>query len=274
MEALRCLQAKIMAEFPQVDCQLESNHGVFLKATTKSSVTHGLRYLPNFHVIFTCLDKERFCSRLITYHGRSLDTFIFKRYDNKDTNLPKKVLAVLNTVTDGIKLCQGIEISKVSENCDCLIECFNDAIVARHKKCNFLLPSKSEVLECNKCQTLFFTKTEESYELVNKTGTIKTYPIEWSDETEQTKQEAEYLEQENNILIEPLIDFDINENDYDEPEFKSSAVNKKKRGRPLKIQSQFIPEIDPSTKRKRGRPRLVIPPNEIRPLPAQGFYIY
>ena len=65
---LQCLQAKIIAEFPEVDCYLDSNQGVFLKATTKSTVSHGLRYLPNFHVIFTCLDDDSFCSRLITYH--------------------------------------------------------------------------------------------------------------------------------------------------------------------------------------------------------------
>ena len=46
MEELRSLQAKITVEFPQVHCHLDSNQGVFLKATTKSSATHGLRYLP------------------------------------------------------------------------------------------------------------------------------------------------------------------------------------------------------------------------------------
>ena len=41
-----------------------------------------------------------------------------------------------------------------------------------------------------------------------------------------------------------------------------------KRGRPPKIQNQMMPKIGLSTKRKRGRPRLVIPANEIRALPA------
>ena len=53
LDGLHGLQEEITTEFPQLDCHLDSNQDVFLKVTSKSSVSHGLRYLPNFHVIFT-----------------------------------------------------------------------------------------------------------------------------------------------------------------------------------------------------------------------------
>lgn len=268
LEELKNLQAKIIEKFPLVDCQLDKNHGVFLKATTKSSVTSGLRYLPNFHVIFTYLDSDSFCSTLITYHGRSLDTFVFKNYESESkSDLPEKVLAVLNNVTDGIKLCQGIDLSRLSDSVDCLIECFNDTIVARHKKCTFLLPSKTEAMECSKCQKLFSIKREANYELENNgrkidpTSLVRTVLI---------KEEANYSGNDYNSLVEPVINYakyDHENIDYHEDYNMITKENKKKRGRPVKVQDKL--SLKSLSTRKRGRPRLVIPPNEIRPQPAK-----
>ena len=168
LEELGCLQAIITAEFPQMECHLDSDHGMFLKATSKSSVSSGLRYLPNFHVIFTHLDSGSFCSRLITYHGRSLDCFAFKcGVTESNITLPENVNSLLKNVSEGIKLCLGIHLShqdpilsNFPNQIDCLIECFDNAIVARHKKCTFLLPYSTIAAECNKCQTLVPIKRE------------------------------------------------------------------------------------------------------------------
>ena len=113
LDGLHGLQEEITIEFPQLDCHLDSNQDVFLKVTSKSSVSHGLRYLPNFHVIFTHLEVKKFGLRLITYHGRSLDSFVFECQE-KEGNilLPENVSAVLKYVAGGTKLCEGINISR------------------------------------------------------------------------------------------------------------------------------------------------------------------
>ena len=92
---------------------------------------------------------DYFCSRLITYHGRSIDTFIFKFDENK--KLPAKVCEALKSIDDEAKLCQGVDENLTQDG---LIECLNDIIVARHKKCKFMLPSETQSKTCEKCQTL------------------------------------------------------------------------------------------------------------------------
>ena len=85
IQELSCLQTLIAQEFPELDYYFHSKQ-MFLSVTKLSY--RGLKYLPSFHLIFTSLSKESFCSRLITYHGRSIDTFIFKCDDKK---IPSKV---------------------------------------------------------------------------------------------------------------------------------------------------------------------------------------
>ena len=117
LDGLPGLQAKITAEFPQLYCHMDSNQDVFLKVTSKSSVSHGLRYLPNFHVIFTHSEAESFGLRLITYHGRSLDSFVFECQKNESNILlPENVSAVLKYVAGGTKLCEGVNISRYSNS--------------------------------------------------------------------------------------------------------------------------------------------------------------
>ena len=144
-QELNCLKNLIAEEFPQLEFYFHSTE-MFLSVTKLSY--SGLKYLPTFHLIFTFVSKDSFCSRLITYHGRSLDTFIF-RCDNK--TLPSKVFEVVKSINDDANLCQGVD-ENVSQNG--LIECLNDIIVARHRKCRFLLPYDSQTRTCEKCLTL------------------------------------------------------------------------------------------------------------------------
>ena len=48
----------------------------FLKVTQFRP--HGLKYLPNFHLIFQVMDSESLSMSILTYHGRTLSTFFFK----------------------------------------------------------------------------------------------------------------------------------------------------------------------------------------------------
>ena len=131
IQELSGLQTLIAQEFPKLDFYFHPGE-MFLSVTKLSF--RGLKYLPSFHIIFTSVSKESFCSRLITYHGRSIDTFIFKC---DDTQLPSKVSDVLKDINNEAKLCQGVDENITKDG---LIECVNDIIVARHKKCKFILP--------------------------------------------------------------------------------------------------------------------------------------
>ena len=150
------LKTMITQEFPQLDCCFHSKE-MFLSVTKLSY--HGLRYLPSFHLIFTSVSNGSLCSRLITYHGRSIDTFIFKL--DTDKKLPSKVCEVLKSIDNEAKLCQGVDENLTHDG---LIECLNDIIVARHKKCKFILPSETQSEICEKCQTLLAKNIKKEFQ--------------------------------------------------------------------------------------------------------------
>ena len=194
IQQLSCLQTLIAQEFPELDYYFHSKQ-MFLSVTKLSY--RGLKYLPSFHLIFTSLSKESFCSRLITYHGRSIDTFIFKCDDKK---IPSKVIEVLKDINNEAKLCQGVD---ENVNRDGLIECINDIIVARHKKCKFMLPSDSQTETCEKCMTLLTKNIKKEFQAPIPRVKLKPDETDWDS-----------IDTKHNLPL--LIEFGERQNDFED----------------------------------------------------------
>ena len=285
LKELVWLRSKIIADFPTFDWKI-CDRGRFLKLTQSEDFC--LKYLPGFHLIISFLGgTQKFCSRLITYHGRSLDTFVFECIDKM---LPEKIVSVLKNLSQTLKLCQGVDAFKAVKCEDSLIEYLHDALVARHKKCKFLITSENEDLICEKCHMLFNVKKEVDIKSLEEDDNTSSDVFNIPDRPPQVKNERLGL----NLVVEPQMaeygefydnsyddsydnsyddimdnsyhnDEEDNDNDASwvpEPEVKrnSSGSERRKRGRPAKPK---VPNFV-SSNRTRGRPRLIVPPNEIR----------
>lgn len=200
---LKDLEEQIRKSFPELESKLYEQ---FLKISKVS--LQGLKFLANFSLIFSEIQECKFCVRLITYHGRTLDTIIFQ--STKEEIIPPKVCSMLLNLQDRIMLCQGVELEKanVDSKSSCLIECLNDIFIVRSQRCKFLLPSKSDTRECGECQKLAKIKEE----LVSE---IK------EDVIEESNDYNEFVDYEEDWMMIPEI-----LTDEEEP--------KKKRGRPAK----------------------------------------
>ena len=125
----------------------------FLKVTKYCA--EGIKFLPNFYLIFNLLDNEDLCMRVLTYHGRTLSTVFFKFTDSE---IPDKVAEALDEICGGgAKVCKGLVRSKNIPE-DCLVEYFNDTVIARSFQCSFLNPTDNE--QCNECQRLVGIKKD------------------------------------------------------------------------------------------------------------------
>merc|ERR1711963_802136 len=92
--------------------------------------------------------------RILSFNGRTLSTLLFKLVDSQ---VPNKVTKALEDIQVGAKMCRGIDRNKsVSE--DCLIEDFNDSVIARSFKCYYLITTENEL--CDECQRLVGIKKE------------------------------------------------------------------------------------------------------------------
>ena len=190
--------------------------------------------------------------RILTYHGRTLSTIFFKLTDSQ---IPQKVSEALHDIKDNAKVCQGIDRHKNAAD-DCIVEYFNDSLVARSVNCAFLITSTQEEC-CEECQRLVGIKQEVDIDRIETVPEEKKLKQETADlllidslKNEETVEEHTYEEYNNDGDWQPYDDYD-----YEPAEI---IPIKRKRGRPPK---------DPALKvhkepKKRGRPRLVYPPNE------------
>ena len=117
----------------------------FLKVT--QFLPHGLKYLPNFHLVFQVMDNERLSMSILTYHGRTLSTFFFKA---EGSSVPCEVDQALEDLSsEKAHLCQGVDRTCISapSSIDCLVEYFNDEIVARSANCRFLIATDASICQ-------------------------------------------------------------------------------------------------------------------------------
>ena len=248
MGDLKVLQNLITETKEDLKTELDTK---FLKVTKYRNA--GLRYLPNFHLIFSALDNGNLCMRFITYHGRTLSTIFFKL---NDAQVPNKITEALEDISVNAQVCKGLDRDKCTTE-DCLVEYFNDSVIARSFKCAFLIKSDTE--QCDECQRLI--------------GVKKEVDLDHIDSVPALLRKKPKIEPENLLLIESLKDeepeaeqtleefeneVDADWHPYDE-DYEYEEQPKKKRGRPRKEPSLTIQRIP----KKRGRPRLVYPPNEI-----------
>ena len=221
----------------------------------------GLQYLPNFHLIFTSITEGKYCLRLITFHGKTLDTFILKL----DEEMPEKVSKLLdNLASDKLRLCQGVDMSKVDKyEHNCLIECLNNLTIGRSMRCKFILEESSDSLECDECQKIIHIKKELELMKTDKVDPIYNVRIK--------------LDEEDDAYDPVDLDYDPDDydNEFDEDawgaeydEDETFTPTKKKRGRPPKDPTKVTVKKQSGPPKSRGRPRLVLPPDEIRQIPA------
>ena len=163
MEDLQWLDETIRRDFPQLECKIFDNDK-FVRVTRTSSGS-GLKFMPDFYLIFNSVNNGSFCLRLLTYNGRTLDTVMF-RCEHDQEQLPEKVNNQLVRMNQMMKLCQGTPKDTLTGQ-DCLIDYLNDAITARSFKCKFILnseimsPTTTEILlSCDECQKLIAMKKE------------------------------------------------------------------------------------------------------------------
>ena len=160
MEDLQWLDETIRRDFPQLECKIFDNDK-FVRVTR--TVGTGLKFMPDFYLIFNSVNNGGFCLRLLTYNGRTLDTVMFRCTADQE-QLPEKVNHQLVRMNQMMKLCQGTPKDTLTGQ-DCLIDYLNDAITTRSFKCKFILSevsevSTTEILSCDECQKLISMKKE------------------------------------------------------------------------------------------------------------------
>ena len=92
MEDLKLLQNTLAS---QPDFETHYYQDANFLRVTKYCSSKGLRYLPNFHLVFSALDNGNLCMRVLTFHGRTLSTIFFKL---TDAQVPQKVTEALEDI--------------------------------------------------------------------------------------------------------------------------------------------------------------------------------
>ena len=144
--------------------------------------------------------------RILTYHGRTLSTQFFTLTDQE---VPSKVTKVLEDIRNGATVCKGLVRTKSMTNEDCLIEYFNDTVIARSLQCTFLIANDSE--QCDECQRLVGLKNDVDL------NHIESLPA--SSLTKVPKQEAIEVEPDLPALNEH---FKLKEEEVEPDEFQRS----------------------------------------------------
>jgi hypothetical protein len=224
-DRLDWLQEAIKGKFPSMDSKV-FKEDKYLHVWTLSGP--GINFLPNFHLIFQSLKNDTFTMRLITYHGRTIDTKLFQCLDDQ---VPEQVVFMLTEYSKGLTLCLGYpkDTTVVDVNGN-FVECFNDSVVIRSSRCKFKLSSSpGDQQQCEECQRLNDLK-KEFFEGTNTT--VLKVKLE-TPNIDVIKDEE--LVQDNE---EEDADWQPFEEEYpplDEEELPLQSV-KRGRGRPRKIQ--------------------------------------
>ena len=160
MDKLSIIQQIILRDFGDVETNILSATKV-LHVWTEKSDSKGLFYFPNFHLIFQSHNEDTFTVKLVTFHGKTVDSLVFKTESHAENEaFPQIVSNFVQDYTSGFFLCPGVAKSEpmfdYSQN---LIECLNDNVIVRSQKCKFSM--KIDDQKCEECAKLIFKiKTE------------------------------------------------------------------------------------------------------------------
>lgn len=151
MEDLKNLEQIILKDHPALISNLLQSCQVLQVYQTKQENDQGLKYLPNFHLIFQTSLTEllTFSVKLATYHGKTVDNIVFKL--DTEGQIPTKVKQFIHRFTCGLALCQGLERHEAADfgQEDYLCEFFNDSIIVRSSLCQFI--AKNGGNKCDEC---------------------------------------------------------------------------------------------------------------------------
>ena len=102
MGSLNLIQQMLLREHPALESNILSSSEALHVWRNKSDIK-GLRYLPNFHLIFQAHNDENLTVKLMTFHGKTVDSRAFKQH-NED--LPEHVKDFIQHYSTGLILCQ------------------------------------------------------------------------------------------------------------------------------------------------------------------------
>ncbi len=152
MERLHALQRAILGRFPSLDANIVTNAQTLLVWKLKSEVKNGINFLADFNFVFQLHQEDAFTCKLVTFHGRTLNTAIF-RIQEAET-LPSDIIETVEEYVKGFNVCHGVNKQNVSPS-EHLVECFNDDYVARSFKCRFKIPGgEGNPVVCDECQKI------------------------------------------------------------------------------------------------------------------------
>lgn len=102
MGTLNLIQQMLLREHPALESNILSTSEA-LHVWRNKSDRKGLRYLPNFHLIFQAHQEENLTVKLMTFHGKTVDSRAFK---HQDQDLPEHVRLFIDRYSSGLILCQ------------------------------------------------------------------------------------------------------------------------------------------------------------------------
>ena len=148
MESLKWIQQIVFRDFSNLEANIISTSEILHVFRLKKD-QKGLKYLPNFHVIFQA-HKDNLTVRLVTFHGKTVDSLVFKKTEN-DEDIPDHIKDFMfKYSSEDMQLCQGIKredaLNVIEEH---LIEFLNDVVIVRSIKCKFTI--KSDISRCEEC---------------------------------------------------------------------------------------------------------------------------
>ena len=107
MGSLNLIQQMLLREHPDLESNILSSSEALHVWRNKSDIK-GLRYLPNFHLIFQAHNDENLTVKLMTFHGKTVDSRAFKQH-NED--LPEHVKEFIEHYSTGLILCQVCKVN-------------------------------------------------------------------------------------------------------------------------------------------------------------------
>ena len=240
MESLKWIQQIIFRDFSNLEANIISTSEILHVFRLKKD-QKGLKYLPNFHVIFQAHKDSTLTARLVTFHGKTVDSLVFKKTEN-DEDFPTHIKDfMLKYSSEDLQLCQGI-LRENAQNVyvEHLIEFLNDVVIVRSIKCRFTIKdAKADLIRCEECtkiipsikvEPLVMTKIEQVDEALQLTIIEKKEDPDYA---------PEYHEDDEGH------DADDNDQDEDWEEYKPPPPPKvpkvKIEKKPLKRKYQKIP---------------------------------
>ena len=107
MESLKWIQQIVFRDFSNLEANIISTSEILHVFRLKKD-QKGLKYLPNFHVIFQA-HKDNLTVRLVTFHGKTVDSLVFKKTEN-DEDIPDHIKDFMDKYSsEEMQLCQGIK---------------------------------------------------------------------------------------------------------------------------------------------------------------------